>query len=186
MGLIKWIKKGINKFKNSKFGKGVIKVAKGVGKGVKWFWKNGLKIANAVNQSPLGGVLNGMTKGAFGVGLNLANTADSIGGQVGENIKGFVKGAEDLVKPGGDKTAALTQMHDTGQELAGNVSKISGLFNRFKNMPAGAKRIVVGPGGYPTGGKTAVMPPGSYGAKKIAGMPAGGLAPPPPVRTLIP
>ena len=183
MGLIKWIKKGINKFKNSKFGKGVINVAKGIGKGIKKVWKTGLGIANALNKTPIGGVLNGVTKGAFGAGLNIANKIDSIGGQVGENMRGFVRGAEDLVKPGGDKTAALTQMHDTGQKIAGVGRK---LLDRFKDLPEAAKRIRVGPGGYPTGGKTAVMPPGSYGAKKLGGMPAGGLAPPPPVRTLIP
>ena len=173
MGLIKWVKDKWNKFKNTKFGKGLVKVVKGVGKGIGKVWKTGLGIANTVNKSPLGGVLNGLTKGAFGAGVGVANTIDNtigtignIGGQVGQHIKGFVKGAEELTRPGTDKTATLHQMVDSGKEI---INKGREGMNAFK--------MIGGKAGLSPKYRTAVMPrPGLAIAPKA----------PPPVRTLIP
>ena len=173
MGLIKWVKDKWNKFKNTKIGRGIVKVVKGVGKGIGKVWKTGLGIANAVNKSPLGGVLNGLTKGAFGAGVGIANTIDNtigtignIGGQVGQHIKGFVKGAEELTRPGTDKTATLHQMVDSGKEIINGGRE--GM-NAFK--------MIGGKAGLSPKYRTAVMPrPGLAIAPKA----------PPPVRTLIP
>ena len=173
MGLIKWVKDKWNKFKNTKIGRGIVKVVKGVGKGIGKVWKTGLGIANAVNKSPLGGVLNGLTKGAFGAGVGIANTIDNtigtignIGGQVGQHIKGFVKGAEELTRPGTDKTATLHQMVDSGKEI---INKGREGMNAFK--------MIGGKAGLSPKYRTAVMPrPGLAIAPKA----------PPPVRTLIP
>ena len=180
MGLIKWVKDKWNKFKNTKFGRGLVKIGKGVGKVVKGVgkvvgkvWKTGLGIANAVNKSPLGGVLNGLTKGAFGAGVGVANTVDNIGGKVGEHIKGFVKGAEELTRPGTDKTATLHQMVDSGKGAVGGISKMRDAFAELSNK-AGALRNNILDGRLK---RTAVMPrPGLAIAPKA----------PPPVRTLIP
>ena len=173
MGLIKWVKDKWNKFKNTKFGRGLVKVGKGIGKVVKGVgkvvgkvWKTGLGIANAVNKSPLGGVLNGLTKGAFGAGVGVANTLDNIGGQVGQHVRGFVKGAEELTRPGTDKTATLHQMVDSGKEIINGGRE--GM-NAFK--------MIGGKAGLSPKYRTAVMPrPGLAIAPKA----------PPPVRTLIP
>ena len=180
MGLIKWVKDKWNKFKNTKFGRGLVKVVKGVGKGIGKVWKTGLGIANAVNKSPLGGVLNGLTKGAFGAGVGVANTIDNtigtignIGGQVGQHIKGFVKGAEELTRPGTDKTATLHQMVDSGKDAVGGISKMRDAFAELSNK-AGALRNNILDGRLK---RTAVMPrPGLAIAPKA----------PPPVRQLIP
>ena len=188
MGLIKWVKDKWNKFKNTKFGRGLVKigkgigkVVKGVGKGIGKVWKTGLGIANAVNKSPLGGVLNGLTKGAFGAGVGIANTLDNIGGQVGQHVRGFVKGAEELTRPGTDKTATLHQMVDSGKAAAGGFSKIRDMMAGLSDKAAATRNIILD-------GRlkrTAVMPrPG------LAVLPKPGLAiapkAPPPVRQLIP
>ena len=136
MGFIKWVKNKVNKFKNSKIGRGLIKVGKGVGKGVKWLWKNGLKVANTINQTPLGGVLNGLTKGAWGIGVNTANTVDGIVGDVGKNVKGFIEGAKDLAKPDGDKAATITDMYNAGKGAAEGIGAIGDIGKQFVNRPA--------------------------------------------------
>ena len=173
MGLIKWVKDKWNKFKNTKIGRGIVKVVKGVGKGIGKVWKTGLGIANAVNKSPLGGVLNGLTKGAFGAGVGVANTIDNtigtignIGGQVAGNVKNLIKGAEELTRPGTDKTATLHQMVDSGKEII-NAGREG--MNAFK--------MIGGKAGLSPKYRTAVMPrPGLAIAPKA----------PPPVRQLIP
>ena len=187
MGLIKWVKDKWNKFKNTKFGRGLVKVGKGIGKVVKGVgkvvgkvWKTGLGIANAVNKSPLGGVLNGLTKGAFGAGVGVANTIDNtigtignIGGQVAGNVKNLIKGAEELTRPGTDKTATLHQMVDSGKAAAGGISKMRDAWAKFGDKAAAMRNNILD-------GRlkrTAVMPrPGLAIAPKA----------PPPVRQLIP
>ena len=103
----------------------------------------------------------------------MANTLDNIGGQVGQHIKGFVKGAEELTRPGTDKTATLHQMVDSGKAAAGGFSKIRDMMAGLSDKAAATRNIILD-------GRlkrTAVMPrPGLAIAPKA----------PPPVRQLIP
>lgn len=109
-----WVKDKFHKAKNvvTKFAKPVVKVVKGV--------------ANFIDKTPLGPIINGATKGLFGIGKRIIDAIPT--GSVKDNAQKFINKAEDTTKRVIDKVDETQNkakhIIDKGREVIGRITNV--------------------------------------------------------------